>query len=161
MRELTKTMKKYDIRLEDCSEFGNFVIPLINLIKINRKSENVASEVFSVFLHEHGLSCYNRPVAPLGHSILIPSQPVIAHSHYCCMLNGEATYAYFIVFGFTRSRLEPTIYSTSGEHAKHYTIDAVYPIMIIYSILNMGNTKGATSGAGITHSFQAYSVVLL
>ena len=87
MRELTKTMKKYDIRLEDCSEFGNFVITLINLIKINRKSENVASdkfehEVFSVFLHEHGLSCYNRPVAPLGHSILIPSQPVIAHSHY-------------------------------------------------------------------------------
>ena len=134
MRELTKTMKKYDIRLEDCSEFGNFVITLINLIKINRKSENVASdkfehEVFSVFLHEHGLSCYNRPVAPLAHIILIP---VIAHSHYCCMLNGETTYAYFKVFGLTRSRLEPTIYSTSGEHAKHYTTDAVYPIMTIY-----------------------------
>ena len=57
-----------------------------NLIKINRKSENVVwekfeHEVFSVFLHENGLSCYNRHVAPLGHIILIPSQPVIAHSH--------------------------------------------------------------------------------
>jgi len=77
------------------------------------------------------------------------------------MLSGEATDAYFIVFGLTRSVLEPTIYSTPGEHAKHYTTDAVYPIMTIYSIFNMGNTKGATSGAGITHSFEAYSVVLL
>jgi hypothetical protein len=31
----------------------------------------------------------------------------------------------FIVFGLTRSMLEPTIYRTRGEHANHYTTDAV------------------------------------
>jgi hypothetical protein len=30
-----------------------------------------------------------------------------------------------IVFGLTRSGLEPTIYRTRGEHSKHYTTDAV------------------------------------
>jgi hypothetical protein len=32
--------------------------------------------------------------------------------------------------------------------------------MTINSILNMGNTIGTTSGAGITHSFKAYSVMV-
>jgi hypothetical protein len=32
-----------------------------------------------------------RHVAPLGHIIKIPSQPVFALSPYCCMLSGEAT----------------------------------------------------------------------
>jgi hypothetical protein len=31
----------------------------------------------------------------------------------------------FIVFGLTRSGLEPTIYRTQGEHANHYATDAV------------------------------------
>jgi hypothetical protein len=31
-----------------------------------------------------------RHVAPLGHIILIPSQPVCALSPYCCVLSGEA-----------------------------------------------------------------------
>jgi hypothetical protein len=37
------------------------------------------------------------------------------------VLNGEATNSNFIVFGLTRSGLEPTIYHTRGEHANHYT----------------------------------------
>jgi hypothetical protein len=31
----------------------------------------------------------------------------------------------FIVFGLTRQGLDPTIYRTRGEHANHYTTDAV------------------------------------
>ena len=30
-----------------------------------------------------------------------------------------------LVFGLTQSGLEPTIYHTQGEHANHYTINAV------------------------------------
>ena len=43
----------------------------------------------------------------------------------CCILSGKATNTNFIVFGLTQSGLEPTNYCTQGEHAKHYTTDAV------------------------------------
>ena len=59
------------------------------------------------------------------HIILIPSQPIFALSSYCCVLSGEATNTNFIVFGLTRSGLEPMIYRTRGEHANHYTTDVV------------------------------------
>jgi hypothetical protein len=57
-----------------------------------------------------------RHVAPLGHIILILSQPVFALTPYCCVLSGEAANTNFIVFGLTRTRLEPTIYRTRGKH---------------------------------------------
>jgi hypothetical protein len=57
----------------------------------------------------------SRHVTPFRHIILIPSQPVFALSPYCCMLSGEATNTNFIVFGFTRPGLEPTIYHTPGQ----------------------------------------------
>ena len=41
------------------------------------------------------------------------------------LLNKEATNTNFIVFGLTRSVLEPTIYRTWGEHANQYTTDAI------------------------------------
>ena len=41
------------------------------------------------------------------------------------MLSRKTTNTNFIVFGLTRSGLEPTIYCTRGEHANHYTSDAV------------------------------------
>jgi hypothetical protein len=41
------------------------------------------------------------------------------------VLSREATNTNFIVFGLTRSWLELTIYRTQGEHANHYTTDAV------------------------------------
>jgi hypothetical protein len=41
------------------------------------------------------------------------------------VLSGEAILTNFIVFGLTRSRLEPTIYSIGSEQANHYTTDAV------------------------------------
>jgi hypothetical protein len=41
------------------------------------------------------------------------------------MLSGEATNTNFIVFDWTRSELELTIYRTRGEHANYYAIDAV------------------------------------
>jgi hypothetical protein len=40
-------------------------------------------------------------------------------------LHLEAASTYFIVFGLTRLVLEPMIYHTRGEHANHYTTDAV------------------------------------
>ena len=42
----------------------------------------------------------------------------------CCMLSGEVTNTYFIVFGLTRARLDPKIYRTRGKHANHYAINA-------------------------------------
>ena len=41
------------------------------------------------------------------------------------MLSGEAIITNFLVFGLTRSGLEPMIYRTRGEHANHFTTDAV------------------------------------
>jgi hypothetical protein len=37
----------------------------------------------------------------------------------------------FIVFGLTRSELEPTIYRTQGEHANHYTTDSVIMDLVL------------------------------
>ena len=66
-----------------------------------------------------------RHVAPLGHIILIPSQPVFALSSYCCGLSDEATNTNVIVFGLTKPGLKQTIYRTRGEHGNHYATDAV------------------------------------
>ena len=68
----------------------------------------------------------DRPVVPLGHIILILRQPVFALSPECCVCRGEATNTNFIVFGLIRSGLEPKIYHTRGEHANHYTTDAIF-----------------------------------
>ena len=59
------------------------------------------------------------------------------------MLSGEATNTNFIVFGFTRSRLEPPIYSTRGQQANHYTTDA----LIYKKELEIKKTTEAVSSA--------------
>jgi hypothetical protein len=41
------------------------------------------------------------------------------------VLCGEAINTNFLVIGLTRPELEHTIYRTQGEHANHYTTDAV------------------------------------
>jgi hypothetical protein len=41
------------------------------------------------------------------------------------VLSGGATSTNVIIFGLTQQGLEPTIYSTRGENANHYAIDAV------------------------------------
>ena len=48
----------------------------------------------------------------------------------------------FIIFGFTRPGLEPTIYRTRGEHANHYATDAAaikdeHKINYIWIVLEM------------------------
>jgi hypothetical protein len=55
------------------------------------------------------------------------------------VLSGEATNTNFIVFALTRSGLEPTIYGTQGEHANHYTTDAVPMLCFQYVVFNSIN----------------------
>jgi hypothetical protein len=62
-----------------------------------------------------------RHVVPLGHIIFIARQPVVLLS--AAYLAGETTDVNFIIFGLTRSVLEPTIYHTRGEHDNLYTTD--------------------------------------
>jgi hypothetical protein len=83
----------------------------------------------------------NRHVTPLWHIILIPSQPVFALSPWCCLLSGEETNTNFIVFGLTWTRVEPTIYSTRGEHTNHYATDAVSSDWSSYNLLINQNRK--------------------
>ena len=66
-----------------------------------------------------------KHVAPLWHIIMIPSQPVISLSPWCCVLSRETinTNFIFIVFSLTQPELESTIYCTQGEHANHYATD--------------------------------------
>ena len=45
----------------------------------------------------------DRNVAPLGHLIMIPRQPVFGFSSECSVLRVEATNVSFTVFGLTRS----------------------------------------------------------
>ena len=79
----------------------------------------------------------DRHVAPLGHIILIPGQPVFALSPECCVLSGEATNTNFLVFGLTLSGLESTIYRTRGGHANHYATDVVHPLFEIVLLLSV------------------------
>jgi hypothetical protein len=52
------------------------------------------------------------------------------------MLSGEATNTNIVVFGLIRPVFEPTIYRTRGEHANHYTTDAVMVICVVTNNLN-------------------------
>jgi hypothetical protein len=49
----------------------------------------------------------------------------LVYSEFLDFVVGEATNTNFIIFVLTRSRLEPTIYRTRGEHANTNTTDAV------------------------------------
>jgi hypothetical protein len=42
---------------------------------------------------------------------------------------------FYIVFGLTRQRLEPTIYRTRDEHATYYTTDVVKSILVKHAVL--------------------------
>jgi hypothetical protein len=68
-----------------------------------------------------------RHVAPLGHIILIPSQPVFSLASCNSVISREATNSNSIVYGLIWPRLEPTIYRTRGEmySIQHYVIKFV------------------------------------
>ena len=61
---------------------------------------------------------------------------VFAFSLLCCVLSGEATNTNFIVFGLIRPEFEPPIYRTRGEHANHYTTDAVTIGQMSFTLTN-------------------------
>ena len=65
----------------------------------------------------------------LKHIILIPSLFLLLLSY---VLRREAANAIFLVFGLTQPGLKFTIYHTRGEHANHYTTDAVQNGVCIY-----------------------------
>ena len=77
-----------------------------------------------------------RNVLPLGHNILIPSQPVIALTPKCCMFSQEAVNTNIIVFGLTWPGLEHTIYHTQSEHTNHYITEALRILGITDIYLN-------------------------
>ena len=69
----------------------------------------------------------DRLFVTLGHIIPIPSQPVFAFLLYAaCLAEKQQIPIYCLLFDLIG--LEPTIYHTQGEHANHYTTDAVYYI---------------------------------
>jgi hypothetical protein len=49
------------------------------------------------------------------------------------VLSAEATKTNFLVFGLTQWNHEPTTYRIRGEHANHYTTDAV---LSLYTSIN-------------------------
>ena len=106
------------------STYGRFCIKFPQTVKARWKVSDTGSA--------HQASSYSvcslpmgRHIAPLRHIILILSQPVFALTLYCCLLSGDATNTNCIVFGFTRTELEPTIYRTRDKHANHYTTNVV------------------------------------
>jgi hypothetical protein len=62
---------------------------------------------------------------------------VFALSPQCCVLSGEATNTNFKVFGLSRPGpgLKSTLYRTRGEHANHYTTDAVVKLTLLLVML--------------------------
>ena len=62
----------------------------------------------------------DRHVAPIGHIIMIPIQPVFAFSPNAACVS-EKQQNNYIVFGLIPSGLEPTIYHPRGQNADHYT----------------------------------------
>ena len=63
-----------------------------------------------------------KPVVPLGHIILILSQPVFSFALYCCVLSGEANNTNFVVFGRLDRGTNPRT-TPKGEHANHCIAD--------------------------------------
>jgi hypothetical protein len=63
-------------------------------------------------------------VTPLGHIILIPSQPVFALSPNAACLAGKRQIS-MLVFGLTQSGLKPQSTALEASTPNHYTIDAV------------------------------------
>jgi hypothetical protein len=58
------------------------------------------------------------------------------------VVSGEATNTNFLVIGFTRSWLKPTIYHTWGEHLNHYTNDAVkQPCALMTSVRSLNSNN--------------------
>jgi hypothetical protein len=89
----------------------------LTLAIINQWCFSFSVEVFSKVVgesnHEHGTKLI----------IDILQQPKL--NKQVGIFSCFATNTNFTVFGLTRSRLEPTIYRTWGEHANHYTTEAV------------------------------------
>jgi hypothetical protein len=66
-----------------------------------------------------------RHVAPLGHIIMILSQPVFALSPLYYLLSGEVTHTNLKVFDLIRLQLNIKIYHTQGKDTNHYLTDVV------------------------------------
>ena len=74
--------------------------------------------------------------ATLPRHILTLGRPVCALTPKCCMISREAANTKYNVFGLTRPGIEPTTTRTRGEHANHYTFEAVYWTPLLLSLWN-------------------------
>ena len=61
----------------------------------------------------------DRHVAPLGHIILVLSQPVFLLNAACLVEKQQIPISYLLLWH------EPTIDRTRGEHTNHYATDAI------------------------------------
>ena len=74
--------------------------------------------------------CYIHKTNTLGNMTLILRQPVFDFTPYCCAC--DAANINFIVYSFTWTGLEPTIYHSKCEHATHYIINVIKRNEILY-----------------------------
>ena len=63
------------------------------------------------------------------------------------VLSEEATNTNFIVFGLTRSGIDPTVYHTLGEHANYYTTDAVFATLVSLNTCGRNDENNARAYA--------------
>ena len=82
----------------------------------------------------------DRHVVPVRHIILISSQPVFALSPLCCILRGEATNTYFLVFGLTQPGSKPR--STTLQTSTLTIISLMQFIIILWYL---GQTRWTVS----------------
>jgi hypothetical protein len=125
-----------------------------NIQKVRDQSDRVSnSAIFQIYhganklivnemdfysASSHKQQSVDRHVGPLGHIILISSQPVFVLSPQCCVVSGEATNTNFLVFGWTQSGLKPTTYRIQRvKHANHYTTDADRNQSCQYGLTNL------------------------
>ena len=101
-----------------CSSIYGFWLPLWYLQTLPHW--NVTKDFFSaLFCKKQQFTGIH--VAPLGHNILILSEPILLLVILCCMLNEEGSIINFIDFSLIRPGLEHTIYHTQGKHTNHCT----------------------------------------
>ena len=100
--------------------------------------------------------CYIHKTNTLGNITLILRQPVFDFTPYCCAC--DAANINFIVFSFTWTGLEPTIYYSKWEHANHYIINVIKRNEILYKSKLNNDRQSLNSSSKLRMSWNRNSV---